>query len=306
MSQKGKMKLLELVILKGDVNIAMEYLGKSGNFQMYKEEKTDAPFSNTYKDSFDRLHVVATYLGLKIDYLPLDDASFPSSDDEKEISKIISEVEHMQEEIEARNSSLENAEAAYNEAIAFSRLHLPYNEVDALTFLTIRMGKIHPSLLDSLKFAVGSRAIIIPINEDGSKIVAASSKKGRLALDSELKKVDFIPIEIPKNFKGMPGDVLDALTASIKEKRKEIEELKNKVQEYGDKHGEHILDLLKKLSIAYQVFYAKCNLDEAQEVYRLRGWTSSADVPIIAKDLLYRSMMPTKFLMCEMGLLKFL
>lgn len=285
MSQKGKMKLLELIILKGDVNIAMEYLGKSGNFQMYKEDKTDAPSANGYKDSFDRLRVVATHLGLKTDSLTLDDASFPTLEDEKEVSKIISEVEQKESEIERLNSSLENAEAAYNEAVAFSRLHLPYNEVDSLTFLTIRMGRLPPSLLDSLKFAVGNRALIIPINEDGSKIVAAASKKGRLALDSELKKVDFVPIEIPKNFKGMPEDVLEALTSSIKEKRKDIEELKDKMRKYANEHEKLIISLLKKLSIAYQVFYAKCNLDEAQEVYRLRGWTSSNEVPIIAKDL---------------------
>ena len=190
MSQKGKMKLLELIILKGDVNIAMEYLGKSGNFQMYKEDKTDAPSANSYKDSFDRLRVVATHLGLKTDSLTLDDASFPTLEDEKEVSKIISEVEQKESEIERLNSSLENAEAAYNEAVAFSRLHLPYNEVDSLTFLTIRMGRLPPSLLDSLKFAVGNRALIIPINEDGSKIVAAASKKGRLPLEGQLKKVE--------------------------------------------------------------------------------------------------------------------
>lgn len=285
MRKDGKMKLLELVILKGDVNTTLEYLGKSGNFQMYKKEGDASPIANTYKDTFDRLRMASAYLGLSTDSLTLDDASFPQEEDIKMATGIISDVEKMQKEIAELNMLLENAEAAYNEAQAFSRLNLPYNEVDSLTFLTIRIGRITPSMLESLKFAVENRALIIPISEDGSKIVAASSKKGRFALDSELKKVDFVPMEIPKNFKGMPEDVLQALTGNIKEKREKIEELKKKTVQYGEEHADAIVMLLKKMSIAYQVFHARCNLDEAQEVYRLRGWVASSDVENMAKDL---------------------
>ena len=53
MKSGNKMKLLEFVILKGDVNTTLEYLGKSGNFQMYKNEKESVPPSNEYKEIFD-------------------------------------------------------------------------------------------------------------------------------------------------------------------------------------------------------------------------------------------------------------
>ena len=285
MRKDGKMKLLELVILKDDVNTAMEYLGKSGAFHIYKKDSGETQVANPYKDIFDHLRVCASYLDLKTDNLTLDDASFPSKDDSDEANKIINEVNAMQNSKAELELLLERAEAAYNEANAFSRLKLPYNEVDALTFLTIRIGKIPPSSLETLNFSVGNRALIIPLNEDGTKIVAASSKKGRFALDTELKKVDFIQMEIPKNFKGMPSDVLDALTNNIKEQRKKIEELKEKTVAYASCNGNAIIDLLKKMSLAYQVLHARFNLDEAQEVYRLRGWVASSDVDVIAKDL---------------------
>lgn len=285
MRKDGKMKLLELVILKNDVNTAMEYLGKSGAFQMYKKDSEEIQVANPYKDIFDHLRVCASYLGLKIDDLTLDDSSFPSREDSDEANRIINEVDAMQHSRAEVDLMLEKAEAAYNEANAFSRLKLPYNEVDSLTFLTIRIGKISPSSLESLNFSVGNRALIIPINEDGSKIVAASSKKGRFALDTELKKVDFVPMEISKNFKGMPSDILEALTNNIKEQREKIKELKEKTNVYARLNGKIIIDLLKKMSLAYQVLHARFNLDEAQEVYRLRGWVASSDVDIMAKDL---------------------
>ncbi len=285
MQKNGKMKLLELVILKGDVNATLEYLGKSRNFQMYKKDEPSSPVANTYKDTFDHLRIASSYLGLKTDSLTLEDASFPQEEDEKRALEIVQHVEQMQRESAELNTLLENAEAAYNEAQAFSRLNLPYNEVDSLTFLTIRIGRITPSMLESLKFAVASRALIIPISEDGSKIVAASSKKGRFALDSELKKADFVPMEIPKSFKGMPEDVLKALTDNIKEKREKIEELKLKTIQYGKEQEKEIITLLKKMSLAYQVMHARCNLDEAQEVYRLRGWVAMRDVEKMSNDL---------------------
>lgn len=285
MKKDGKMKLLELVILKDDVNRTMEYLGKSGNFQMYKKEGEIGAIANPYKDTFDHLRISASYLGLNTDSLTLEDASFPTKEDTKNSNEIIHKVEEMQKSIAEINMLLENSEAAYNEAQAFSRLNLPYNEVDSLTFLTIRIGRIHPASLDALKFAVGNRALIIPINEDGSKIVAASSKKGRFALDTELKKASFVAMEIPKNFKGMPQDILEALTSNIKEKKETLERLKVDVCKYAEAEKENIIALLKKMSLAYQVVYARCNLDEAQEVYRLRGWVAARDVANMAKDL---------------------
>ena len=285
MRKNGKMKLLELVILKGDVNTVLEYLGKSGNFQMYKSGNDAQPVTNSYKDKFDHLKVTAKYLGIATDSLTLDDATFPTNEELKEVEEVISQVTEMEHSFTEINTLLENALATYNEASAFSRLNLPYNEVDSLTFLTIRMGHIPAQLLDSLRFAVGSRALIVPINEDGSKIVAASSKKGRFALDSELKKVDFVPIEINKNFKGMPNDVLEALTQNIKEKREQLKELEFKLSSYATENKERIILLLKKMSLAYQAFHARYSLDEAQEVYRLRGWVSSYDVKKIVSDL---------------------
>ena len=148
MRKAGKMKLLELVILKDDVNIAMEYLGKSGVFQMYKRSSEEPQVANPYKDVFDHLRVCASYLDLKTDDLTLDETSFPTEQDTDEANKIINEVSTMQHSKAELDLLLEKAEAAYNEANAFSRLKLPYNEVDSLTFLTIRIGRIPPSQLE--------------------------------------------------------------------------------------------------------------------------------------------------------------
>jgi len=285
MKSGNKMKLLELVILKGDVNTTLEYLGKNGNFQMYKSENENVPPSNEYKDIFDHLRIAATYLNISTDALSLQDASFPNDEDKQIAQEIISDVENIEKSITSLQSLLENAEAAYNESQAFAKLNLPYNELDSLTFLTVRIGKISPESFESLKFSMQGRALIIPINEDGSKIVAAASKKARFALDSELKKVDFVQMEVPKNFKGMPEDVLDALTQDIKAKREKLQELKDGAHTYAREKRDAIITLLKQLSIAYQVLYARCSLDEAQEVYRLRGWVASTDITTIVDDL---------------------
>ena len=57
------------------------------------------------------------------------------------------------------------------------------------------------SVVNELRDAIGEHAVIISLGDDGSRILAASSKKSRFALATELKKFGFVSMEIPKDFK---------------------------------------------------------------------------------------------------------
>ena len=62
---------------------------------------------------------------------------------------------------------------AYDEAKAFANLKVEYKELDHLSFLSLRIGRIDPAMIDELKFAVGGRAVIVPLGEDKTRILAA-------------------------------------------------------------------------------------------------------------------------------------
>ena len=61
----SKMKLVELMILKQDIDRVLEYLGKNANFQIQNEtDFSGADHNNSYSEMVANLQGVRTYLGI--------------------------------------------------------------------------------------------------------------------------------------------------------------------------------------------------------------------------------------------------
>ena len=75
MAKTTAMKLIELMILKEDIDRVLDFLGKRGNFQ-FQTELGDNPSAsgtnavNASKEIFDKLQFVRSYLGIEdsVDY----------------------------------------------------------------------------------------------------------------------------------------------------------------------------------------------------------------------------------------------
>jgi V/A-type H+-transporting ATPase subunit I len=106
--------------------------------------------------------------------------------------------------------------------------------LDQLSFLTLRIGRLDKAGQASVQAALGSRAVFIPLDtavpgtetaenpETNERIVAASSRKGRFALDTELRKANFIALNLPKDFKGVPAELITGLEKQEVVKKAEI------------------------------------------------------------------------------------
>ena len=285
MLKSKKMKLLELAVLEEDINGVIEYLGKKAHFEMYSGIQQEGAVSNSYKELFDRLHTAAVYLGVDDVQELSDSAVFPTKEDYADAEKIFDNIDDIRKRETALTENLDSITAAYNEAAAFSELKVPYSEIDNLTFLTIRIGKINPDTFDELQFSASNRVLIMPLGSDKSRILAASSKKGRFALDSELKKYGFVPIEIPKDFKGIPDHILESLQENIAHAKKAIEDIKKEKADYAVTVRERLLGMLQDFSLGSQIMHVRQNLESSQSVYRLRGWISVHDRDKMMQEL---------------------
>ena len=174
---------------------------------------------------------------------------------------------------------------AYKEALAFSNLQLAYSELENLSFLSLRIGKIHPENIQSLKDNIGGRAVIVPLGDDSSRILAASTKKGRFALDTELKKAGFVSMEIPKDFKGIPADVLETLKNEKLEAERKLKELDEERKNYAETHKDLILHLLEAFSVSVQIANIELHLEATAMVYRLTGWVPASCCRTFIKHL---------------------
>lgn len=285
MVKTAVMRLIELMIMKEDVDPVIEYLGKRAVFQFYSHSSDASSSQNSSKEIFENLQIVRSYLNIPdlTDYES--EPQSPKPEDFSAAAEIISAIDALREtEIKAKDE-LKKVEDAYKEASSFANLKVSYSELEHLSFLTMRIGKIDPAVLDDLEFALGEHAVIIPLGEDKSRIMAACSRKSRFALDSELKKFGFVPLEIPKDFTGVPDDMLKSLKEQCETAQKALADIGEQRASYAETHKQQLLTLLQKFSVGMQVQVFRDKLESTQLVYRVTGWIPEYESESLIKEL---------------------
>lgn len=305
MARVAEMALVELMVLKEDIAQVVEHLGRSGVFQFQrsarkgaspangaseanKADKTDA--QNAEKDFFDRLQSCRAFLNIEdvpssSSLTDAENCRRPTEEDKDEAQNLIANVDSLKERMEAAVDEEKRVSDTYRETMAFANLKASYSELEHLSFLSLRIGRIESKLFDELKDAVGNRAIIVPLGEDKSHIMAASAKKGRFALDTELKAFGFVPLELPKDFKGVPDDVLEGLKAKKEQCKKAIQNLAEERDNFAQTHKDRLLSLLLSFSLGMQITDILQNMEATSLVYHLTGWVPQKECHPLMQSL---------------------
>jgi len=288
MAKTTEMRLVDLMVLKQDISNVLLYLGKSGNFQFQSslgEKSEGAKGDSAESEMYKRLEQARSFLGIDNSSISLKEADLPKQEDFAGAENLLQSLSELTKRDSDARDNCKRVEEAYAEASSFSNLKQSFSELDHLSFLNLRVGKINPSVLDELKFAVGARAIIVPLGDDKTRILAASSKKGRFALDTELQRYGFVPMEIPKDFQGIPDDVLDSLKAQKEEAQKAVADLARERANFTDSHQDKLLKYLASFCLASQLRETESLLESTQLVYRLTGWVPNKSCMEMMKEL---------------------
>ncbi|MBD5407093.1 MAG: ATPase [Treponema sp.] len=290
MARTTQMSLIEIMAMSQDVSNVIEYLGKKGCFQ-FQSKKHDAVAEkkeeavNIDREIFDNLQKARLFLNISDLENDALDCPRAGDDERNEATKIIGAVSDLFERFETQNTEVSRIESAYNEAMAFSNLKVSYSELEHLSFLSIRLGKIPAENINALKESLGSEAVIISLGNDTSRIMAVSSKKGRFSLDTELKRFGFVNMEIPHDFKGIPEDALTSLRLKRDDAQRTLAVLEEEKRNFAETHEASLKRLLASFSVAYQVFDIKNSLESTALVYRLVGWIPSDEVSVFMSEL---------------------
>ena len=293
MARTAEMRLIELMVLKQDISAVIEYIGKKETFQFQKdfkeaghEKKSDSAFdldSNFYTG----LRNASVNLGI-----PLDDSDFnvkdissPKQEDRDTAARLLKAYNELSDEIEEKNKELAKCSDAYKEALAFANLKVSFSEIDNLSFLSLRVGKIDAALFDQMKEELGVRAVVVALGEDKTHVLVAASKKNSAEVDVELKKQGFVALEVPKDFEGVPQDVLDGLANQKKKVEDEAAELETTRANFAETHKAQIHGLIKSFAIGVQIEDVVRNLESTELVYRITGWVPASECETYMKEL---------------------
>ncbi len=290
MAKTTEMRLVELMALKQDVQNVILYLGKNGNFQFQTKKRhvqndDDKKVLNIDGHFFDSLQKTRAFFN--IPDISDSELKFVAATDEdrNKVNKIIAATDEFEKVAEEKNKKLSQITENLKEAESFANLKVPYSQLEHLSFLSLKIGKIPADNFESLRDAVGFYGVIIPLGKDKSKILAVSSKKGRFALDTELKKYGFVNMEIPENFNGIPEEALLGMQQEKVAAEREVAKINEEKKNYADTHSEEIRQLLGAFCISKQVKDIQNGLESTSMVYRLTGWIPAADSRSFMKEL---------------------
>jgi len=289
-----------MTVLRSDVNTVIEYLGRHKVMHFVVSDSANINVNSGADDIKDaknaellrmnglleKLRSSCDFLGVELPSEPEQDSVLPGKAEEALCEKLCSAVNALKEREIALRQEKQSVEEAYSEAKAFSNLNAPFADLDQLSYLTLRVGRLDPKLQDDLKEKLGDRAVIIPLGgEKDDRLLAASSRKGRFALDSELKKTPFKPIAIPEGYQGVPAELLEGLEGRLKNAEKELNEIENKKNMMKDESQAALYKLGSTLLMGIAAEEIKSRLVSTSSVYLLSGWIPADLINQTAADL---------------------
>ena len=295
MARTAEMKLLELMVLKDDISAVIEYIGKKENFQFQSKLKEKAVSENDEQNSdaslnldsqfYDGLLKAYTELGFNETSYDIKSCTAPRDEDRKKAADVIAAYTQLKNRIAEASDEALKVSDAYKEAMAFSNLKVSYSELEHLSFLSLRIGRIPENQYEDLKDRLEGSAVVIKLGNDASHVLVASSKKGRFALDAELKSHNFVELEVPSDFKGVPESALKGLEEQKAESEKRLNELNEEKANFAETHKSQLEHLLGCFTIAVQIEAITGRLESTELVYRITGWIPATETENYMKGL---------------------
>ncbi|MCL1817390.1 MAG: hypothetical protein FWG35_00575 [Spirochaetaceae bacterium] len=282
----AKMEKTELLVFKTDADAVLEYLGRARCFQVSGAVEAEPSPREIQLAELHRKLLAAR--GFLEDGRELpggeDEDRLPREEDIAEAEKICAEISPLVEKERALLERRQKAKNVIEELEVFRKLDLPLRDIETVTFLAFRMGYVAPAEIPGLKAALEGRALVMELDTAG-RILAVSSKKGRFALDTELKNTNFRAKPLSEEIASLPPGTLAALENELVAAEKELDELKNEKARREGLWGKHLAALAARIAIGIAAESLKTHLASTETAYILSGWIPRGDSRKIIADL---------------------
>lgn len=289
------MRRMELLLLRSDIDATLRYLSSGHAFQVIYPDDTgsaaaggatasDEAFLARLDGAVAKLAQVGAFLGYEESGIDLAGARLPDDDLLAEIDRLAAFCAGNAEEEQARKRRVEELEDSLREVKAFAGLSLPFEDIDKLSFVALRIGKVDARKLPYLASALEDRAVIIPLDDEGS-IIAVASRKGRFALETELAKAGFVKAGLPADFRGVPASAIAAIESSLGEATRGLAASAAKRREAAAQYAARWREMLASVKLERALKRVERRLDGTEWVYRLAGWVPAQEIKALAADL---------------------
>ncbi len=282
------MRKIELLVLKSDVDNVMHSLGLAGCVQLITEAREGRDLTPAEKETAElrvRLQSLARFLLVNGEAPPSNGGRAPDREMiARKASELLEAAKPLVEEETLLLQRRLGLKQAADELSAFSRVKVALEDVQRLSYLTVRVGSVSAELFPDLVQALGKRALVLPLEKPGA-FMAFAPKKGRWALDSELARREFQSVQLPADRKGVPADMLAAIHADLASVEDSLAGLELRKSALNREHGPEIAALLADLELSVTIDAVKQTLASTGSVQKVTGWIPRRRLPGVLEGL---------------------
>lgn len=286
------MKQVEITVLERDIENVITFLGRRGELQFSYTEAPKRNLSDEERETGRKrdecsghIKTCARFLEIDLPKEPGESARPAGEAEEAALAPIWTAVSALEGEEYNLKLEKERIEDNLRSLAGFEDLPEDLAERDSLSFLNLKIGRLAPEKQEEVRKNLGNRAVIVPLGTGGDEVLVASSKKGRFAMDSELKKQEFAQTDLPKNLQATPSETVNQLRvryAAIPEELNRVRERKNV---YRETFGASLRSLAASYLMADVIADIKNRLVATQNARMLSGWLPDRSVSRFVSDL---------------------
>jgi V/A-type H+-transporting ATPase subunit I len=237
------------------------------------------------RDNLEKLSSGASFLALELPSEPGEDTRFPGETEEVLTGQLHAAVSALKDRENGAEQEKRKVEETLNEARAFANLNAPFADLDQLSYLTLRVGRLDPRAQEGIRQRLADRAVLIRLGDDGDRVLAAASRKGRFALDSELKNAGFMPIVIPEDYQGIPAELLSSLENRLNAAKAGLDKIREDKEALKRETAASFTGLTASYLMAAATERLKSRLTATRSIYILSGWVPQDTLLRLVEDL---------------------
>lgn len=295
------MRRVELLLLKSDIDAVLEYLASKNCFQIiYPDElerlahrklagvaetDEDRALALRLDDAQRKLDFIGTFFGVQPSPNITEGAHLPDEAMLAKLDLLYGRCIELKGIIDEQDVKVDQLAESIHEAKAFSGLSRPFEEFEKFSYVSIQVGTLPKEKLAALEKSLGSRAVLIPLDGEGT-ILAASSRKGRFALETELNKAGFEKKTPPQGVQGVPAEAVAALERAYSAEKLRLESLLGEKKGLADTYGILWQSTYSSVRLKQALVLVEHRLESTKWAYRLSGWVPTDRIPRMTKDLL--------------------
>lgn len=295
-----RMKKLELAVLISDLDSVIRCLADSGSFELIPASadelepqqsnskrgeagQSETANKHTPEEALASIARSAAILGVETGEGWSADTHRATVDDCMTAASLEQRCQALQSRLQEAAKNLEELQLSLREARMFAGLNMPFERLNELSFLSVRMGRIDINRLEQLKQEIQGRALLV-VEPSGDTILAVAPRRARFLVDTALSSAGFIPVQLKSDFRGIPDQVIQGLAQAMEEAQAALTDIQKEKAALAQELGPILSSLAASFRLDRALTAIEARIRRTNWTARIEGWVpANREAALIAE-----------------------